>query len=194
MANLFHSGTLQAMNSQRFAATLAVALGALSCNACALDWTPRGAFVIAGVASHRTDSLSAGLVWPWSWRREALGGELTGLTEGYASYWRAHAASERRSFTQIGVVPLVRYRFSQGRSDWFAEAGIGVSLMDRLYRTNDRQFSTSFNFVDVAGAGRSFGAQRQHELGLRLVHISNAGIKHPNPGENFLQLRYAAMF
>jgi hypothetical protein len=39
--------------------------------------------------------------------------------------------------------------------------------------------------------GRMFGAERQHELVLRLEHFSNAGIDHPNPGENFVQLRYA---
>ena len=181
------------MKTQRIAA-LAAVLAALSCNAFAVDWTPRGAFVIGGVTSHRTDSLSAGLVWPWAWRRQAAGGELTGLTEGYVSYWRAREAVGRRSFAQVGVVPLVRYRFSEGRSEWFAEAGIGASLTDRLYRTADKQFSTSFNFVDVVGAGRSFGAQRQHELGLRVVHMSNGSIKRPNPGENFLQLRYAARF
>jgi lipid A 3-O-deacylase len=39
--------------------------------------------------------------------------------------------------------------------------------------------------------GRRFGASKEHEVMLRLQHFSNAGIKHPNPGEDFLQLRYA---
>jgi lipid A 3-O-deacylase len=38
------------------------------------------------------------------------------------------------------------------------------------------------------------GQQRQHELQLRLEHVSNAGIKEPNPGANFVQLRYALHF
>jgi hypothetical protein len=67
-------------------------------------------------------------------------------------------------------------------------------MTDKPYRTPAKEFGTRFNFVDTAGVGRSFGAQRKHELGLRLVHMSNAGIKEPNPGENFLQLRYAASF
>lgn len=29
---------------------------------------------------------------------------------------------------------------------------------------------------------------------LRLQHFSNASIRHPNPGENFVQLRYARRF
>jgi lipid A 3-O-deacylase len=181
------------MNLPRLLA-VAAAVAAFSSTACALDLMPRGAFVIGGVAPHATHSLAAGVIWPWSWRREMLGGELTGLTEGYVSYWKARATVGRQSFTQVGLVPLVRYRFSQGRSDWFVEGGIGISVTDRLYRTPEKQFSTSFNFVDTLGAGRSFGAQRQHEVGLRIVHMSNASIKRPNPGENFVQLRYAAMF
>jgi hypothetical protein len=30
------------------------------------------------------------------------------------------------------------------------------------------------------------------EVALRVEHFSNAGISHPNPGENFLQLRLSA--
>jgi lipid A 3-O-deacylase len=44
------------------------------------------------------------------------------------------------------------------------------------------------------GFGRSLDAQQHHELSLRLQHFSNADIKRPNPGENFVQLRYAVAF
>ena len=160
----------------------------------AIDLVPRGAFVEAGVAEHSSYSATAGLIWPWSWRSQALGGELTATTEAYVSRWSGHGAERRVSFTQLGLVPLLRYRFGHGRSDWFVEAGIGISVMDKMYRIPQKQFSTRFNFVDVAGMGRSFGPQRRHELSLRLAHISNADIRKPNPGENFLQLRYAALF
>lgn len=181
------------MKTQRLLAS-AAAVAALSFSAQAMDLMPHGAYGVAGVAPHSTDSLTAGAIWPWAWRMPAGGGKLTALTEGYVSFWKARAAVGRQSFTQVGIVPLVRWRPDQGRSLWFAEAGIGVSTMDRLYHTPDKQFSTRFNFVDTIGVGRSFGVQRQHELGLRVVHMSNASIKHPNPGENFLQLRYAVMF
>lgn len=181
------------MKTQRLLAS-AAAVAALSCNVHAMDLMPHGAFVVGGVAARGTDTLSAGVIWPWAWRKEAGGGELSALTEGYVSYWKARATVGRQSFTQLGLVPLLRYRPNQGRSDWFAEAGIGISTTDRLYNTPNKQFSTRFNFVDTIGVGRSFGAQRQHELGLRVVHMSNGGIKYPNPGENFLQLRYAVMF
>lgn len=160
----------------------------------AIDLLPGGAFMEAGIADHASYGATIGLMWPWSWRRETLGGELTGVTEAYVSHWNGRGSTERVSFTQLGLVPMLRYRFGRGRSDWFMEAGIGISAMDALYRTTDKEFSTRFNFVDVLGVGRSFGLRRRQELSLRFSHISNANIKKPNPGENFLQLRYTALF
>jgi lipid A 3-O-deacylase len=160
----------------------------------AADLVPGGAFVEAGIADHSAYSATLGVVWPWAWRREIHGGELTGMTEAYISHWNGRGGAERVSFTQLGLVPTLRYRFGRGRSDWFMEAGIGISAMDGKYRTTDKDFSTSFNFVDVLGMGRSFGPQRRQELSLRVSHISNGNIKKPNPGENFLQLRYTALF
>ena len=72
--------------------------------------------------------------------------------------------------------------------------GIGATVASHRYRVQDHEFSTRFNFASHLGLGRNFGAQRQHELMLSVQHVSNAGIKSPNPGENFLQLRYALHF
>ena len=76
----------------------------------------------------------------------------------------------------------------------FAEAGIGISAMDKRFVTATKELSTSLNFVDVIGVGRSLGTVRPQELGLRIQHVSNAGIKSPNPGHNFVMLRYSASF
>jgi hypothetical protein len=40
----------------------------------------------------------------------------------------------------------------------------------------------------------NWGPRQEHELSLRLQHASNAGVKEPNPGVNFLLLRYAHAF
>jgi hypothetical protein len=48
--------------------------------------------------------------------------------------------------------------------------------------------------LQPSGAGAQLRPQRAHELSLRIQHSSNAGIKEPNPGENFLLLRYAHVF
>ncbi len=174
--------------------SIAAAAAVVSVGGWAAGLRPEGAFVDGAVARHSAYSITAGLLWPWSWRRDFAGAEVTGLTEAYVSHWNAKGATDRQTYTQAGVVPLLRLRFDEGRSAWFVEGGIGASIMDRIYRTADRQFSTSFNFVDVVGVGRSFGPGRRQELSLRLSHVSNAGLKQPNPGENFLHLRYAVMF
>ena len=80
------------------------------------------------------------------------------------------------------------------QSPWFLEAGVGLSLTSVLYQTQAKRFSTRFNFGTHLGLGRNFGTRGEHELSLRVEHFSNAGIRHPNPGENFVQLRYVYRF
>lgn len=181
---------------------LAHAFAAAACAAAALlpahamDLRPDTVFLAqAGAAKHGTYSLTLGLGWPWSWRRQWAGTEVTGSTEAFISHWRFDGiGGGQRSLTQVGLLPLLRLRFSEGRSPWFVEGGIGVTWMDRMYRIPERQFSTRGNFIDVLGVGRNFGVDGRHELGLRIAHISNANIKRPNPGEDFIQLRYAVKF
>lgn len=156
---------------------------------------PTGYLVEGGVWKDRTWSATAGVFWDWDWRRQLGSFEAGGLTEVFVSRWDARAeGGGRRGFTQVGVLPMLRLRPDAGRSPWFVEAGIGISTMNPIFTTDRKQFSTAFNFVDVVGVGHSFGATRQHELGLRLQHVSNASIRSPNPGQNFLQLRYATRF
>ena len=113
----------------------------------------------------------------------------------YVSQWERDAASTgRRSYTQIGVVPMFRYRFDAGQSPWFVDGGIGVSYLDGRYWRGSQEFSTQWNFSDHLGVGRNFGTDRRHELGVYVKHVSNASIKTPNPGETFYQLRYGYRF
>jgi hypothetical protein len=57
-----------------------------------------------------------------------------------------------------------------------------------LARTREKRFSTAFNFGDHIGIGYRTG---RGEWSLRLQHFSNAGIDTPNPGEDFVQLRWS---
>jgi lipid A 3-O-deacylase len=176
-------------------ASLVAGLGGLVCHsAAALDWRPAGVFVQGG-AGERAQSVTVGAIWPWEWRRMARGGEWSAQTEVFVSHWRADAYDGgSQGFTQVGITPMLRLRFDQGRSPWFVEGGIGLTLLDKEYRTPPRQFSTRFNFIDSIAVGRNFGTRGEHELSLRVVHVSNADIKKPNPGEDFLLLRYAMRF
>jgi lipid A 3-O-deacylase len=175
---------------------LAIALlVAIAGHARAVDFQPDGWFVEGGAGQHGVANATAGVVWDWQWEKLRRKAFLTAHTEVFASVWSARGfESDRQQFWLVGVLPLLRMQLSQGRSPWHIEIGIGASWMNRHYVTPDRQQGTQWNFYDVLGAGYSFGERRQHEVGFRFVHLSNCNIREPNPGEQFVQLRYATRF
>lgn len=161
----------------------------------AIDFKPDGASVQAGGGRHGAYMAGVGIVWDWDFQRMRRKAELTAHTEVMFNALRADAVGGGHdTYRQVVVLPSLRMRLSRGESPWFIELGIGASYTDPLYTTPQKQFSTRWNFYDMLGIGHSFGADHQHELGLRWVHISNAGIRNPNPGEDFIQLRYVARF
>lgn len=139
---------------------------------------------------------SVGLRWDLPWRR-AWGwrGVLTAHAEFALGNWRADAGGDRSSAvsTQAGLTPVVRYTFD-GAVGWFAEAGVGANFIAPVYRSNDKRFSTVFNFGDHIGLGCRSALRCGWEWALRVQHFSNAGITRPNPGENFVQLQFAVDF
>jgi lipid A 3-O-deacylase len=174
---------------------LLLAAGAtLAFSTLAADLRPGGVFLAAGGGDRAVRSASIGLAWPWSWHYATASGAWSGSTEAYLGRWSAKVDGGRADFDQVGVVPLLRYRGAHGGSPWFAEGGIGLIYMNRLFTTPAKRFSTRLNFADTLGLGRSFGGRRQHEVSLRLTHFSNGGVKHPNPGQNVVGLKYAYLF
>lgn len=172
------------------------ALLASTAPALAIDFTPRAASAQLGTGRHGTQMAGVGLIWDWNFERVRRSAALSAQTEVMISRWRYHAAGGGHDeLTQLAVVPSLRMRLDRGASPTFLEFGIGLSWFDRDFATDARRFSTRWNFYDMVGIGHTYGgAQGQHEVGLRLTHISNGGIRHPNPGQNFLQLRYAYRF
>ncbi|MCW7537836.1 acyloxyacyl hydrolase [Aquabacterium sp. A7-Y] len=158
-------------------------------------WAPAIGFVQYGVAED-TRATTAGVIWPWRKAWSAFGGQWSGYWEAAIGRWSAPGPDgrERAWATQFGLTPVLRWRGRGGESPWFAEAGIGLTVVTPIYRSRSKRFSTGFNFGDHLAVGRNFGAQGQHELSLRYQHFSNGGIEHPNPGEDFVQLRYARSF
>lgn len=179
-----------------FAAGALLAVGA---QAAPSDERAMGVYVEAGTtpqSGRSTDSLTAGLTLPMAANRLLWGGDMSFYWDFFLSGWRAPKpnGNGKDNYAQIGAIGNVRYRFSEGRSPWFVEAGLGGTVMNHLYRTEDREFSTAFQFTELIGAGLSFGAQREHEVSVRIQHFSNGHIKEPNPGENFLRVRYLYRF
>ena len=136
-----------------------------------------------------TTALTAGASWEWPWQW-ALGahGRLSGYHDVSIGRWRAERSVGAAVVTQVGFTPVLRYWPRSGPAGWFVEAAVGVNAMTPLYRRGTRQFSTVFNFGDHVAVGRRGDGW---ELTLRYQHFSNDGIKRPNPGENFVQLRSA---
>jgi len=156
-------------------------------------WQPTG-MSVQGASWAHVDSATVGLTWDWHWRREYAVGTLTGYTEMDLARWRTRGRVADKGFTQFGVSPVLRLYPAAVGGGWFAEAGIGPNWISPKYRNDTREFSTTFNFGDRIAIGRRFGEQQAHEISVGFEHFSNAGIKHPNPGENFVQVRYACHF
>jgi lipid A 3-O-deacylase len=174
---------------------LAALLATAASMAQAVDWRPDAVSLQAGVGKDDSAVAGLGLAWDWDFERLRRHAALTAHTELIVHHWRMDAlAGGEQSITQLVLLPSLRMHLSQGRSPWFLELGVGASYMDRKLVTPQRTFSTQWNFYDMLGAGYKFGDRGRHELGLRYVHVSNAGIRRPNPGQDMLQLRYALRF
>lgn len=154
---------------------------------------PRGFFAQMGIAKEVTAG-TAGVIWDLG--KDGLNERWSVYLEGSVSRWQSRGgyATDHGVLTQLALVPVLRYRFEEGRSPWFVEGGIGATVTSNVYRNQDKHFSTAFNFGDHLGVGYAFGPAHKDEIVLRAEHFSNAGIKHPNPGQNFLELRYVHRF
>lgn len=132
--------------------------------------------------------------WLWSSRPAGLTLSLDAEIGRWQTFHGQRSPKEDH-FTHFGVTPMFRYSLSRAeRMEWFVEGGVGPHFIVPLYRTESKRFSTSFNFQDLIGTGLRFGEDRQHELTLYIAHFSNGKIEVPNPGENYLQMRYLYNF
>jgi lipid A 3-O-deacylase len=175
----------------------AAGLLAATAPALALDLSPDAAFAQVGFGTRGIHMAGVGLAWDWDFTRMRRKAELSAHTEVMINRWRYPdgLGRGREQLTQYVLLPTLRMRLDQGRSPWFLEVGIGATWLDRNPETSHGRFSTRWNFYDVVGVGHTYGGPRgQHEIGLRWNHVSNAGIRNPNPGQNFLQLRFAHRF
>lgn len=94
--------------------------------------------------------------------------------------------SDTGTVYDAGLTPVLRYaRAAQGP---YADGGIGFHLLSSTHISSALDFSTRFQFGDHIGVGYRFD---RYDLALRLQHLSNAGLRNPNPGINFLLLRLA---
>lgn len=174
----------------------AAALLAAAATSHAFDLRPDGISVFAGAGSHSARIAGASILWDWDFERMRRKAELTAHTELILNEWRANDfGGGHQYFTQVALLPTLRMRLSRGASPWYIELGIGASYMDKLFVTPQKEFSTRWNFYDVMGVGYTIGGpDGKHEINARWMHVSNGGLEKPNPGQDFLQLRYVSRF
>jgi lipid A 3-O-deacylase len=155
---------------------------------------PGSLFLQASAAEH-VDALSLGAIWKLPWERDLAFGRLATSLEASMGEWQTHGQRHRSNpFAQIGFTPSLRFYPDAWHGPWFVEAGIGANVIAPAYHTDGKRFSTQFNFGDHLAVGRGFGTAHAQEIALRVEHFSNAGIDHPNPGENFIQLRWVVRY
>jgi lipid A 3-O-deacylase len=81
---------------------------------------------------------------------------------------------------------------STGMSPYYMDVGFGLHMLSHSRISDERNFGSSFQFGEFRGWGADFGERRAYSLAARVQHVSNGGIKKPNPGVTFMQ--FALMY
>jgi hypothetical protein len=125
--------------------------------------------------------LSANNGWHWSRSWEAN-----------LSYWYLYKYNEgERDLFELGITPNFRAE-RDWESKWgrpYLEAGLGVHLLSKVH-IGPRDLGSALQFGTHAGFGLRFGSHEQWDVAWRYEHLSNAGLKEPNPGINFGMVRF----
>jgi lipid A 3-O-deacylase len=100
---------------------------------------------------------------------------------GYAEY-DGHVLASRNRLWHVGTTAFYHWYFAP-RS--YLEVGVGPNLFTQTVIGN-HILSTRFQFGDSIGFAHRFA--NRWTFGLRLTHYSNASIKRPNDGANFVHL------
>lgn len=144
----------------------------------------------------RTRVLRAGVQWNWDtqwWKSN--GTHIGGRWDLSLAHWRGtryrDIPGRSQDIAVLGITPVIRFQ-NDNLKGFYVEAGIGAHLFSELYDNDGKRLSTAFQFGDHIGLGYVF--PNNLELGLRIEHFSNGGIKKPNPGVDFVSLRMRYAF
>ncbi|MPZ42925.1 MAG: outer membrane beta-barrel protein [Betaproteobacteria bacterium] len=138
------------------------------------------------------DMARVGVQWNWPWRWP-LGSNwhVGGYWDLSLGYWDNDGRNQtHNSITDLGFTPVFRLQPSHpGAVAPYLEAAIGFHLLSHTSLSPQRRFGTKFQFGDHLGLGVRFGTRHAFDVGYRYQHLSNAGIKQPNQGIEFHQVR-----
>lgn len=143
-----------------------------------------------------TDMVRVGVQWDWDvkWFEHASW-YLTGYWDLSLGYWSNDDRLDDHDVIDLGFTPTFRLR-SSATSGFipYVELAVGAHYLSDKDISDQRKFSTNFQFGDHIGLGFMFGDKGQYDLSYRLQHLSNASIDSPNPGINFNQVRFQYHF
>ena len=143
-----------------------------------------------------TQMLRIGIESDWRPRWfQSNGTHLGGYWGASIGAWRGNKYQNIDGQTQhladIGFTPVFRFE-RDDKKGFFAEAGLGFHYLSKLYDNDGYRLSTTFQFGDHVGLGYVF--DNKWALGLNIQHFSNGGIKKPNSGVNFFELKLSQRF
>lgn len=144
----------------------------------------------------KTKLARIGVQWKWKnqwWRSN--GTHIGGYWDVALGQWRADRfqsiPGNAQNLTEIGLTPVFRLQ-RDSLTGFYAEFGIGAHLLSELYDSNDKRLSTRFQFGDHLGFG--YVLQNNLDIGVKFQHFSNASIKKPNDGVEFVIVRISRPF
>jgi hypothetical protein len=147
-------------------------------------------------AGSRVKMVRVGAQSDWNVRWLASNGRhLSGYWDATLAQWRGDAyrgvSGRHQNITNLGFTPVFRYQ-RDDKLGWYVEGGIGLNLLSHVYNNGNDHLSTAFQFGDHIGVG--YVMPNKWDLGLKIQHFSNAGIKTPNSGVEFLIFKASYRF
>ncbi|MBQ4836683.1 acyloxyacyl hydrolase [Pseudoalteromonas luteoviolacea] len=95
----------------------------------------------------------------------------------------------------FAISPILHYQVMSLKNGAaiFAELGIGVAYVKNKVFVG-KNIGSHLQFEDRIGVAMKFGEKNKDIIALRYLHYSNAGIKRPNPGLDFISLSFTRLF
>lgn len=167
-----------------------MAAGLMSASALAVD----GVSITGGTGAGNSAGMGtrlARVALQWQWDKQWFKGKdwhLGGYWNADLAYWKRDGTpGQNDDLFEIGLTPVFRYQRNDLKG-FYLEGGVGAYFLSNT-SLGDKNFSTSFQFGSQLGFGYRFGAQDAFDIGYAYQHLSNAGIKTPNDGIDFHEIR-----
>jgi hypothetical protein len=110
--------------------------------------------------------------------------------EWQIGFWNAKKSGigERQIVDSNATGVLTIRPRESGYLPYYVDIGFGVHLLSHSRISDERNFGSSFQFGEFLGVGADFGERRRYAVAARIQHVSNGGIRRPNPGVTFVQI------